>query len=155
MSDEQRPKRHLTLMPEVLPRPTQLPSTEGTPVRETRTRTLDHMRKLLASAAATSAVLAGCGPEAADKPSGTASQKPTTSASATASASSSAATSADPSASASSSPPPSASTASASASSASSTSPTASAKPTLTPRHPPTGYMVVDPVPPPPPKKAP
>lgn len=68
MSDESRSKRHLTLLPEVLPHPTLVATAANAPARATRVRTVDHMRKLLASAPVTSVALADCGSDSADKP---------------------------------------------------------------------------------------
>lgn len=141
-----RPKKRLTLMNEVLPDPTQNQDGAGSPAA-VRTRTLEHMKRLLAGTAAASA-LVGCSSDGAQpEPKGSAqsSSKPATSASASATASATASSTASAEATASVS-----ASASASATPGASAVPSATVKPSATaikpPPHP-TGYMVVDPMP--------
>ncbi len=61
MTDEPASKRRLRLMPEVLPDPTKQHHAQGAP----RTRTLEHMRRLMAMAATTAALGVACTKEGA------------------------------------------------------------------------------------------
>lgn len=144
---EERPRRRLTLMPEVLPKPKKLDGELGaTPPSAARARTMEHMKRLVAGVTS-SVALVGCSdaPDAAT----TSSSKPADKTSATATATATVTSTAT-------------ATATATATVSEPTDPTSSAtgsaiasqttKKTVTPPRPPTGYMVVDPMPMPPPR---
>jgi len=144
---EERPRRRLTLMPEVLPKPKKLDGELGAaPPSAARTRTMEHMKRLVAGVTS-SVALVGCSDGAKNE--AVESSKPADKTTATATATATATTTAT-------------ATATATATVSEPTDPTSSAtgsavasqtiKKTVTPPRPPTGYMVVDPMPMPPPR---
>ena len=144
MSEQERPRRRLTLMPEVLPKPKKLDDTPSA----ARARTLEHMKRLVAGVTSSVAIV-GCSdsPDAATSSSTKPADKTSATATATASATATATATATASATATVSEPTdptSSATGSAIASQ--------SAKKVVVPPRPPTGYMVVDPMPMPPPR---
>lgn len=151
---EERPRRRLTLMPEVLPKPRQLLPTSGrtlagelgaAPASAARARTVEHMKRLVAGVTSTVA-LVGCSDGANNTEAG--SSKPADKTTATATATAAVSATATATATASIDP-----TTSATGSATDSAVASQTIKKPVIPPRPPTGYMVVDPMPMPPPRK--